>query len=114
VKALMQDGSLSAGHARALIGTFDPAALAEEVVRQGLSVRETEDLARGYVEKRPQTPRAGHTHAVNTGIAAIESELAALLGLKVTLNVRPQGGRLNIDYQTPDQLQELVQKLRQV
>src|SRR6185295_387197 len=52
VRRRLDDGELSAGHARALLGAPDPAALAAEVVRRGLNVRATEKL----VQRRSAAP----------------------------------------------------------
>ncbi len=46
VRRSLEEGALSAGHARALLGAPDPAALADEVIRRGLNVRATEKLVR--------------------------------------------------------------------
>ena len=65
VRRSLEEGALSAGHARALLGAPDPAALAEEIVRRGLNVRATEKLVRRRLAKpapRPK-PAARRRHA---------------------------------------------------
>src|ERR1043166_8898607 len=61
VQALISNGQLSAGHARALIGVPDPLAAAKRIVEEGLNVRQTEALAHeeGVPERKPQKTRGG-------------------------------------------------------
>ncbi|MDQ2877511.1 MAG: ParB/RepB/Spo0J family partition protein [Pseudomonadota bacterium] len=103
------DGTLSMGHARALIGAPDPEALAEQVVARGLSVRETEKLARGAKpavarSRSPASPR-------DADLAALETQLADLLGLNVRISHGPKGGALTLNYSTLDQLDMICQRL---
>src|SRR5437588_3879989 len=80
VQRRLDDGELSAGHARALLAAADPAALAAEVVRRGLNVRATERL----VQRRAAAPPRGRRQIRDADTLALERELAALLGLRVT------------------------------
>lgn len=100
-------GALSMGHARAIITAKDPAALAEEVERRGLSVRETERLARGggKTSKRPGA------NAADADTAALERQLGELLGVGVTVRHAGTGGSLALHYSTLDQLDMLCQRL---
>jgi len=110
IKAMLDDGALSAGHARALLGAPDPEPLAQEVARRGLSVRETERLVRA----RAAPARKRRKPAAETGdadIRALERRLADRLGLAVRLHHRGPGGRLEIAYTSPDQLDDLVRRL---
>jgi len=103
------DGALSMGHARALIGAPDPALLARRVIDEGLSVRDTEKLARAV------KPRAGGTVRRDGGgdadIVALERQLGDLLGLKVRINHGAKGGTLHLSYTTLDQLDMVCQRL---
>lgn len=107
VRARLVEGSLTMGHARALLGAIDPEALAEQVVARGLSVRETERLAaanrRGAARRDPVTPDAD--------IVALERQLADLLGLKVRIAHGGAGGTLTLSYSTLDQLDMVCQRL---
>src|SRR6516164_1977560 len=76
----LEEGELSAGHARALLAAADPAALAVEVVRRGLNVRATERL----VQRRAEAPRPAR-RIRDADTVALERELATVLGLRVTL-----------------------------
>ena len=110
VKALVADGTLSAGHGRALLAADDPAALADTVVRLGLTVRQTEALVRRAGEGRRDPPAA----AADPNIRALQDDLRRVLGLKVTIDpaARGAGGRLTIAYREPEQLDALIERLR--
>jgi ParB family transcriptional regulator, chromosome partitioning protein len=109
VRAMVVSGALSMGHARALVTAEDPAALAEEVVARGLSVRETEKLAQSGRPKRDRRPV--EVKGAHADIAALERQLGDLLGLKVTIRHSPGGGTVALDYSTLDQLDMICQRL---
>jgi ParB family transcriptional regulator, chromosome partitioning protein len=106
VRRRLEEGELSAGHARALLAAGDPAALAEQVVRRGLNVRATERL----VQRRAQGPRRPRTR--NTDTMALERELSSALGLRVTIASKKRGGSLTLYYASLDQLDRLLRLLR--
>ena len=110
VRQLVETGELSMGHARALIGAGDPEALARDVVERGLSVRETEKLARFG---KPGRERQGRLEIKGAGadIEALERQLGDMLGLKVKITYRPDGGTVAINYSTLDQLDMICQRL---
>ncbi|MDF2231183.1 ParB/RepB/Spo0J family partition protein [Albimonas sp. CAU 1670] len=107
----LEEGRLSAGHARALVVADDPAALAEQVIRRGLSVRETEALVRnakaaGEVRKAPAAPRK------DADTVALEADLSANLGMKVRIEHKGEkGGELRIAYADLDQLDKICQAI---
>ena len=107
------DGSLSMGHARALLGARDVEILAEQVVARGLSVRETEKLARGAKPERAGGSRGGGAapQAPDADIAALERQLSDLLGLNVRIAHSDKGGTLTLTYGTLDQLDMVCQRL---
>lgn len=113
VRAMVQKGLLSAGHARALIGAKNADALADIVVKRALSVRQTEKLAQEAEEgkKKPQKHRAFVQKDVD--ILALEEQLAAKLGLRVTIETAQgaKAGRLIVDYKTLDQLEDVIARL---
>ena len=111
VRALVADGSLSMGHARALIGAPDAEGLAREVVRRSLSVRETEALARAAKPGTRKRPPPMEYKGADADIAALERQLADLLGLKVGIAHGPAGGTVSIGYTTLDQLDMICQRL---
>lgn len=110
VQDLLGEGKLSMGHARALIPADDPEALALDVVKRGLSVRETEKLVRGG---RPRQLRLGPIEykGGNADIAALERQLGDMLGLNVTIKHSPKGGTVSLAYSTLDQLDMICQRL---
>ena len=110
VQALVGSGQLSMGHARALVTASDPEALAEEVIRRGLSVRETEKLAQAGKPKKAATPSTDRSDA-GADIAALERQLGDLLGLKVAIKHGPKGGQVTLGYSSLDQLDMICQRL---
>ena len=110
VQVLVGTGELSMGHARALVTAQDPEGLAEEVVRRGLSVRETEKLAREGKPTR-QRPLPIEYKGASADIAALERQLGDLLGLKVAIRHSPRGGQVTLSYSNLDQLDMICQRL---
>jgi ParB family chromosome partitioning protein len=110
VQELVGDGRLSMGHARALIPAEDPESLADEVVKRGLSVRETEKLVRGG---RPRQLKLGPIEykGGNADVAALERQLGDMLGLNVSIKHTPKGGTVGLAYTTLDQLDMICQRL---
>jgi ParB family transcriptional regulator, chromosome partitioning protein len=106
VRRRLEEGELSAGHARALLAAANPAALAEQVVRRGLNVRATERL----VQRRVQVSRKPRTRDADT--AVLERELSSALGLRVTIASKKRGGSLTLHYANLDQLDRLLRLLR--
>ncbi|MGB5560164.1 MAG: ParB/RepB/Spo0J family partition protein [Paracoccaceae bacterium] len=111
VLEMVRNGDLSAGHARALITTENPSELAKRVVAKGLSVRETEQLAKGpkpATAKSAQTPRSKDADTI-----AIEQDLSANLKMKVQINhaVGKESGQVTISYQNMDELDEVCRIL---
>lgn len=110
VQDMMREGRLSAGHARALITTENPESLAREVLARGLSVRETEKLAKGPARDKP-APRKKAEKDADT--RALEADLSAGLGMKVQINHAAGGesGQLVIAYRSLDELDDICRKL---
>jgi ParB family chromosome partitioning protein len=112
VQEMVQDGRLSAGHARALVGRHDAAVLAQQIVARNLSVREVEALVQRHVAK-PARPRDKSARGRDPDTVALEHELSALLGLKVTIDFDGKGGKLIVHYASLDQLDDVLQRLNQ-
>jgi ParB family transcriptional regulator, chromosome partitioning protein len=108
VRQRLDDGSLSAGHGRALLAATDPAALAAEVIRRGLNVRATERL----VQRAALPAHRPARHSRDADTAALERELGAHLGLRVALDQRRRGGTLTLHYRSLDQLDRILRLLR--
>jgi ParB family chromosome partitioning protein len=110
VRQLIAEGKLTTGHARALVPAKNPLALAQEVVRKGLNVRQTETLA-----KRDQDNPEIHKRKVDpqqADVIALERELEKVIGLKVKITTKGKSGTLALFYTDLDQLDEIISKLR--
>ena len=115
VLTLIRGGKLSAGHARALIGTPDPKALALKVIGKGLSVRDTEKLVRSVGIVAPKAGQRSPAPSKDVDTRAIESDLAANLHMSVSIDHdrSGEGGVLTIRYKDLEQLDRLCQILSQ-
>ena len=114
VQGAVADGRLSMGHARALIGAPEVERLAEQVIDRGLSVRDTEKLARGAKPAKAREPGAsrGGSGAGDADILALERQLGDLLGLKVKIVHEGDGsGAVTLAYSSLDQLDMICQRL---
>ncbi|RFB05423.1 ParB/RepB/Spo0J family partition protein [Parvularcula marina] len=116
VRAHVVEGKLSMGHARALLSAADPAKLAEDVIRRGLSVRETELLVgtgknfsggknKGD-DKGPKAPRK-----TDADTKSLENDLEAALGLTVEIDHGKKGGTVTLAYDTLEQLDDICRRL---
>lgn len=113
VQDMVRDGSLSAGHARALIGSPKATDMAAQIVAKGLSVRETEKLVKTQaMAKAPdRKPSAGSSKDADT--RALEADLSANLGMPVRIEHAPGGeaGQVTIRYDSLEDLDILCQVL---
>jgi ParB family chromosome partitioning protein len=120
VKELLGEGKLTAGHARTLIGCDEAESLAAQIISRGLNVRQAERLVQdakaaaaggtGRKAAKPGSADAGK----DTDTLALERDLTALLGLKVSINFQGSGGSLTIHYRTLDQLDDVLHRLNQM
>ena len=108
-RKLLEEGKISAGHARAVLSLSDPrkrADLISAILKQGLSVRQAEDLAARMKEKKSvkkaQKQRKDLLHA------DIAHAFSSQLGVKVRLEGRENRGRVVIDYNSEDDLQNII------
>ena len=112
VKGLIDQGNLSAGHARALLASGNSEELLEKILNDGISVREAEDMARQSEAAQAKKPRAvSAPRSKDPNTAALEKEVSAALGLRVTLSGKGPSGVVQIRYQNLDQLDEVVRRL---
>jgi ParB family chromosome partitioning protein len=117
-KALVRDGAISAGHARALLSVENPEAVARQIVEQGLTVRDVEamgqaqsakaDALEGVVTAPGQKPSRAEKDA-NT--RALEKTLSDALGMSVDIKNQGERGELRIRYQSLDQLDAICRLL---
>jgi ParB family chromosome partitioning protein len=114
VKAYINQGKLTAGHARALINQTDPEGVARDIVEKGLNVREAEKLRQDNAKVAGKKAKKSSAKALkDANIAALERQLSDALGLVVEINDRGRaGGTLGIRYRTLDQLDEVVRRLQ--
>ena len=111
VQSMVSDGTLSAGHARTLVGRDDALALARKMAMDGLSVRAAERL----VKEPARSPRRADaaSRAKDPDTLQIEQELTAALGMSVTIDHAPggEGGKLTLRYRSLEQLDDLLRAL---
>lgn len=110
-RKLIEEGLLSAGHARTLIGVPDGYRIAQLIIEKNLSVREAEMMARQKSEvKSPKKKSTAKPKDVDT--IALERDLTNALGLGVTIDGKGEKGALKIAYDNLDQLDMLIERLR--
>ncbi|MEM9706583.1 MAG: ParB/RepB/Spo0J family partition protein [Pseudomonadota bacterium] len=121
-RSAVREGRLSMGHARALIGSSDPDFYCELVIREALSVRQTEDLVKRnaggespgntLATDEKSTKSATSSGKKDADTRALEADLAAALGLEVQVDHSKGGsGSVTISYLTLDQLDDLCGRL---
>jgi ParB family chromosome partitioning protein len=108
VQGYIEEGKLTAGHARTLVATDTPADLAQQIISLGLSVREAETLTR-----TPQaTAKAARKPDKDADTRAFEKQLSDALGLKVVITRQGrEGGTVVITYKTLEQLDDIAHRL---
>jgi ParB family chromosome partitioning protein len=109
VRQQIEDGKLSAGHARTLVGSESPGELAERIIKLGLSVREAEGLARGASTERKARPKPDK----DADTRALEKLISEKIGLRVEIAHRQDGsGAMTIAYKTLEQLDDVCRRLQ--
>jgi len=105
----VRNGELSAGHARALVGHPEADAIAQQIIEQGLSVRQTEQLV--AAKKNPDPKPDAPAKVKDTDTLALEGDLGAALKAKVSIkHGTAGGGTIQIAYNSLDQLDELCER----
>ena len=114
IQAMVEDGRLSAGHARALVAVADPAVqqkIAEKVAGDELSVRQTEQLVKQLTAPKKE-PRPAKADPLGVDYAAVAAkELGDKLGRKVKIVTGRRKGRLELEYYGVDDLNGLLEEL---
>lgn len=112
IQAFLQDGQLSAGHARALITADDPIGLARRAIKDGMSVREIERAAKSPQKTQKKKPRVG-TAEKDADTRILEGDLSRILGMGVVIDhdTDAGGGKLSIKYKDLSQLDDLMRLL---
>jgi len=106
VRAMLRQGKISAGHARALLTHPDPLKAAKDVVKRDLSVRQTEALASQTT--RPAKIADGTAPRADSDVEALANSLSERLGLKVQIKFNGKGGAVTLNYTDLDQLDSLL------
>ena len=111
VQNMVEDGRLSSGHARALVGKDNAEKLAEKIIAEGLSVRDTEKLAQSDDHEKRKDKSSPNKKDVNT--VALEEEITRILGMSVTIQSASKAGQgsLKIQYKNFDQLDDVIHRL---
>ena len=118
IKARLADGLITEGHARALLTITDGAVqqrLLSQIVKNGLSVRQTEEQVRRLMEDHPGTrkPPASAAHGRGTGAdtRALEERMRRALGTKVILSRSKKGGTIMIHFYSAEELDAIYRRI---
>jgi ParB family chromosome partitioning protein len=116
VRDSLSRGDISMGHARAVATADDPDKLTRDIIARDLSVRQAEEWVRreksrsGGVDGTAASPRST-AKAANADLDALERQLGDILGLKVQVTHKGQGGTVVLHYSSLDQLDMICQRL---
>lgn len=114
IQDLVSEGSLSNGHARALAGMKsqeEQIELANQIVEEGLSVRETEALVSEVGSVQSKRKQRGKPCAKNADVQRLEDDLREALGTKVAINLGVKKGKIEIEYYSRDELERILELL---
>ncbi|MCE3230447.1 MAG: chromosome partitioning protein ParB [Alphaproteobacteria bacterium] len=111
IKDMIQDGKISAGHARTLVNAENIEELTQNIIENNLNVRQAEQLkqrrARGQTLELPETELVQQTKI-------IENEIAHLLRLGVSLKVKQSGATLTVNFRSYEEIDEFMDRLRAI
>lgn len=112
IKEMLSQGSLSAGHGRALLAVpqeKEQLTIAHKIVNEGLSVR----LVEAMVQKTQGTKAPAHKHAErDANMLQLERDLKEILGTKVKINMAGKKGKIEIEYYSREELERLIELFR--
>ena len=114
VMQLLEDGTLSAGHARALLSLPSPGLqreAAKRVVEEQLSVRQTEALVKALQKEKREKPKPQGPD-LSLYLGELEKDLSGRLGRKVRISHKGKKGRIELEYYNEQDLEALLQQLR--
>ena len=107
VRSKIDSGLLTAGHARAIVAAENPNELADQIIKLGMSVRQTEDLVRGSEKKSKPAAKAK-----DADTRSMEKEISDMLGLTVDIKHKAdENGTVTLSYKTFDQLDAIYRRL---
>ena len=107
IKMMLNDKQLNMGQVRAIIGQDNILELAKTIVNKKLNVRQVESLARSKRLKRN-----GRSILKDPNISFLEKELEDILGLKINIIDKKGKGKITFNYKSLDQLDEIINKLK--
>jgi ParB family chromosome partitioning protein len=116
IKLMINDGRLTMGHARCLIGIDDPEGLAQKIIANDLNVRQTEELANNRKKNRLQ-PETSEEHgkrqdkSIEEDFILLAQSLTEKFGVKVTIKTHWSGGNITFHYQNLDELDSILKQL---
>ena len=111
VQEMLLRGDISMGHARAILTAPEPEILAQEIAKNGLSVRQAEKLAKQAKPGAMARAVERNQRPVDADLEALERQLGDLLGLRVKVAHGKSGGTVALHYSTLDQLDLICQRL---
>jgi len=113
IKFSLKTGKISAGHARAILSirkSLQMMTLFQKIIRDGLSVRQTEILVKKFKNKLPDKSKTNKIKRQNTSIVQLENNLISILGTKVIIQKNKQGkGKIHIDFYNEDDLHRILE-----
>lgn len=110
VQEMIKNNSITAGHARALIGMENAKEIADKIVSKGLTVRQTEDLVNSIKNKALQ--KIAKAVKKDPSIKELEKDLTKSIGLKVRINAgQNNSGKISIEYNNPAELNSILERL---
>ena len=111
IKKEIRSGALTSGHARALVNAPDPESLAAQIIRRGLSVRQTEAIVAKIAESSGQERRSARKRP---DVLDLERQVSQAIGCHVSIVTnRKGGGEIKVQFVDMLQLEELIDRLKQ-
>lgn len=107
VLQMLEEGKLTAGQVRPLVGVARAEEIAREIIKRGMSARQAERFAKSF----GRTKRRAKTLPKDTDTAALEQNLAKATGYKVAISFDGKGGAVTIAYANLEQLDDIVRRL---
>jgi len=113
VQGMVDTGAISMGHARAIIGRDDALEIAKRIAKEGLSVRQVEALTAEGKDKQKRQPRPGGSAGKkkDADTIALEKDLSAAIGMKVSIEHSGEAGVVTIAYASLDELDDLCSQM---
>ena len=112
VRAMLQSGTLSAGHARTLVTAENPEQLAQRIVKEGLSVRQSEVLSQQLLNPKPTKDKVAKSDSKDADTKALEKLLSDNTGMTVEIEHKGNGGTILIRYKSLEQLDDICRRLQ--